>query len=73
MMDLSIHSQYTSLVGWNQVLVSNTYFSLEGLHVLIYDTTLWTYFDPPKLSQYVLPEHEQHSLSVHSANTPKQD
>jgi hypothetical protein len=46
---------------------------LGGPHVLIYETTFWTHFDPKKWGQHVPPKHEQHSLSLHGANTHKQD
>jgi acyl-CoA thioesterase FadM len=49
MMDRSIHSQYISPVGWDQVLVSHTSISQGGPRVLIYDTTFWAQFDPHKM------------------------
>jgi len=46
MMDLSIRSQYISLVGWDQALVSHTSISPGWPRVLISDTTFWAHFDP---------------------------
>lgn len=48
MMDLPIHSQYISTIGWVQALVSHISVSPGGPRVPIYDTTFWTHFDPPQ-------------------------
>jgi len=71
MMDLPIHSQYISTIGWVQALVSHISISLGGPRVPMYDTTFWTHFDPQKNEASMYCQNTKNTALVDVMPTPQ--